>query len=248
MFGHVLIWLVTTGLLPKVYCETEEVIQYSGSMSCQGECSCSGLPDCPCSLSCPMATSLCAPGFTQVCQQTNEKCPPGMVALCPQKPTTTTPTTTTTTTPSPPKSISGEKVSNQKVSCGSTTFKCSFTANYVDNCSKVTKVTPSCTPKKKLCKRGGKISYSTKKGKCKVTGTLTISKKYKQSVSKKGISGPPATKPPTTTTTTTTTPAPSPPGDHKCECVPDFVVLWMQVGTGIPGPFPCCCIPRRALA
>merc|ERR1712080_496467 len=142
-----LTWLLTATLAPVSY-GMGEIVEFSGRMKCQGDCECSGMPDCPCSLSCPMATSSCAPGFTQVCQESEGNCPPGMGPLCSSSP----PITTTTTTLPPPVTVSGEKKTGVKVNCGGVDFTCTLTTTYKDDCSKVTKVTPSCKPKKNVRK------------------------------------------------------------------------------------------------
>ena len=57
-----------------------------------------------------------------------------------------------------------------QVKCKKTTYvECKVTVTYKENCSKVSKVVPNCTPKNYKCTKGVSLSFDTKKG-CTVTG------------------------------------------------------------------------------
>ena len=92
-----------------------------------------------------------------------------------------------------------ETVKLDKVKCGKATFQCIMRVSFKSDCSAVTRVVPSCAPKKSKCTKGVPVSFVTK-SECRVTGTFKSNGK-KQSVSGIDI----------TTTTTTTSPTTTPP-------------------------------------
>jgi len=58
-----------------------------------------------------------------------------------------------------------------QLKCMKATYEeCKVTVTYKENCSKVSKVVPNCTPKKNKCTKGVLLSFDTQKG-CIVTGT-----------------------------------------------------------------------------
>merc|ERR1711971_466162 len=134
---------------------------YSGSMQCQCECASDCTSGDPVTCDCPEPAFACAPGFTQVCPPTT--------------------TTTTTTTQTPPAIIS-ETVNIGQVKCGKVKYQCKMTVTHMDDCSMVSKVTPSCSPKKSKCTKGVNVSIETANG-CTVTG------KYKNTGKKQSMSG-----------------------------------------------------------
>ena len=93
-----------------------------------------------------------------------------------------------------------ETVDIGQVQCEKVTYQqCKMKVTYKDDCSKVSKIVPNCTPKKSKCTKGVSITFATQKG-CTVTGMYKNTGR-KQSISKLAISTTI-----TTTTTTTTTP------------------------------------------
>ena len=101
----------------------------------------------------------------------------------------------------PPSPLFEETVNLGPVKCGKVTYQqCKMVVSYKDDCSKVSKVLPSCFPKKSKCMKGVTVSFDTQKG-CTVTGMYKNTGK-KQSMSKLNIS----TTSLTTTTTTTSDP------------------------------------------
>merc|ERR1719462_136341 len=87
-----------------------------------------------------------------------------------------------------------------KVKCGKATFQCTMRVSFKSDCSAVTRLVPSCTPKKSKCTKGVRVSFVTK-SECRVTGTFKSNGK-KQSVSGIDINvsgGAPITTSPTTT-------------------------------------------------
>merc|ERR1711936_781105 len=138
-----------------------------------GQCQCECGSDCTSgdlvTCDCPEPAFACAPGFTQVCPLDAGACPTGMSPKCPGGGAPPTTTTTTTTTPAPPAMVTGEVVDIGQVKCGKVKYQCKMTVTYMDDCSTVSKVSPSCTPKKSKCTKGVSVSIETANG-CTVTG------------------------------------------------------------------------------
>ena len=81
-----------------------------------------------------------------------------------------------------------ETVKVGQVKCGKVKFKCDLTVSFASNCSEVTKVVPSCTPKNKKCTKGVPVLFATKSG-CAVSGTFKSNGK-KQSFTQINIAPP----------------------------------------------------------
>merc|ERR1711942_134648 len=141
---------------------------YSGTMQCQCECAndCTSGDSVTCN--CPEPAFACAPGFTQVCPLDAGACPAGMSPKCPGGGAPPPTTTTTTTTPAPP-ALFTETVNIGQVKCGKVKYQCNMEVTYMDDCSSVSSVKPSCTPKKSKCTKGVSVSIDTTNG-CTVTG------------------------------------------------------------------------------
>merc|ERR1712168_1792176 len=154
----------------------------SGTMQCQ--CSCAS--DCTSGDSvtrdCPEPAYSCAPGFTQVCPLDAGACPACMSPKCPGGGAPPT----TTTTPAPP-ALFTETVNIGQVKCEKVKYQCNMEVTYMDDCSSVSSVTPSCTPKKSKCTKGVSVSIDTTNG-CTVTGKYKNTGK-KQSMSNLNIDG-----------------------------------------------------------
>merc|ERR1711990_538375 len=172
----------------------------SGTMQCQCECAsdCTSGDSVICD--CPEPAFACAPGFTQVCPLDAGACPAGMSPKCPGGWAPPTTTTTTTTTPAPPALVT-EQFDIGQVKCGKVKYQCKMTATFMDDCSSVTKVVPSCSPKKSKCTKGVNVNFDASNG-CSISG------KYKNTGKKQSFSGlsidgfvtaAPTTIPPTTT-------------------------------------------------
>ena len=81
-----------------------------------------------------------------------------------------------------------ETVNNVKFRCGKKQmFECAMTFSFENDCSEVTKVIPSCNPKKKKCTKP--VSFVTESG-CKVSGTFR-STGQKQTFTLINVSPPP---------------------------------------------------------
>ena len=81
-----------------------------------------------------------------------------------------------------------ETVNNVKFRCGKKQmFECAMTLSFESDCSEVTKVIPSCNPKKKKCTKP--VSFVTESG-CKVSGTFR-STGQKQTFTLINVSPPP---------------------------------------------------------
>ena len=88
------------------------------------------------------------------------------------------PSTTPTTSP-----YLVETVNHGQVKCKKMTYQeCKMTVTYIENCSRISKVVPNCTPKKTKCTKGVSVSFDTQKG-CTVTGMYKNNGK-KQTMSK----------------------------------------------------------------
>ena len=80
-----------------------------------------------------------------------------------------------------------ETVDVGQVQCGKVTYQqCKMKVTYMDDCSKVSKVVPNCSPKKSKCAKGVLIPFDTEKG-CTVKGMYKNNGK-KQTMSKLAIS------------------------------------------------------------
>lgn len=80
-------------------------------------------------------------------------------------------TTTTTPSPRPTAPLLTEKVIIVKVDCEKVTYSdCTMTVTYKEDCSRVSKLVPSCLPKRSKC-RGVLLAFDTQKALCSVTGT-----------------------------------------------------------------------------
>merc|ERR1712037_515266 len=95
-----------------------------------------------------------------------------------------------------------------QVKCGKVKYQCKMTVTYMDDCSTVSKVAPSCTPKKSKCTKGVSVSIETANG-CTVTGKYKNTGK-KQSMSGLGIDGFVTAAPTTTAIPTTVGPTAAP--------------------------------------
>jgi len=184
---------------------------YSGNMQCECECASDCTSGDPVTCDCPEPAFACAPGFTQVCPLSAGACPAGMSPKCPGGGAPPTTTTTTTTTQAPPAIIS-ETVNIGQVKCGKVKYQCKMTVTHMDDCSMVSKVTPSCSPKKSKCTKGVNVSIDTANG-CTVTGKYKNTGK-KQSMSGLAIDGF-VTEAPTTTAIPTTAGPTAAPGETQ---------------------------------
>ena len=93
-----------------------------------------------------------------------------------------------------------ETVDVGQVQCGKVIYQqCEMEVTYKEDCSKVSKVVPNCSPKKSKCMKGVSISFATEKG-CTVNGMYKNTGK-KQTMSKLAIST--TTQAPTTVRPTT---------------------------------------------
>jgi len=219
---------------------------YSGTMQCQCECGSDCTSGDSVTCDCPEPAFACAPGFTQVCPLDAGACPTGMSPKCPGGGAPPTTTTTTTTTPAPPAMVTGEVVDIGQVKCGKVKYQCKMTVTYMDDCSTVSKVSPSCTPKKSKCTKGVSVSIETANG-CTVTGKYKNTGK-KQSMSGLAIDGF-VTAPPTTTAMPTTAGPTAAPGETQgCQCMPDFLIYWLQaVPASHSADYACSCLPDAAM-
>ena len=94
-------------------------------------------------------------------------------------------TTTTTTAPFSP--VLKDTVNIRNLKCGLVTYKqCKITISYVEDCTRVVRIMPACTPKKSKCTKGTSVSFYTPNG-CIVTGQYKNTGK-KQSMSQISIS------------------------------------------------------------
>jgi len=120
----------------------------------------------------------------------------------PSQPTAIISNTTTTTLQ--PVSLLTETFNIGQLNCSrQVTYKqCKMVVTFKEDCSRVSKVVPSCTPKKSKCK--GVLVFIDTPQTCTVTGTYKNTGK-KQSLTGIAISGPSSTSTTTTTTTSTTT-------------------------------------------
>merc|ERR1712181_207997 len=87
-------------------------------------------------------------------------------------------------------------------------------------------VTPSCSPKKSKCTKGVNVSIDTANG-CTVTGKYKNTGK-KQSMSGLAIDGFVTAAPTTTAIPTTAGPTAAPGETQGCQCLPDFLIYWLQ--------------------
>merc|ERR1712226_854331 len=214
---------------------------YSGTMQCQCECGSDCTSGDSVTCDCPEPAFACAPGFTQVCPLDAGACPTGMSPKCPGGGAPPT-----TTTPAPPAMVTGEVVDIGQVKCGKVKYQCKMTVTYMDDCSTVSKVSPSCTPKKSKCTKGVSVSIETANG-CTVTGKYKNTGK-KQSMSGLAIDGF-VTAPPTTTAMPTTAGPTAAPGETQgCQCMPDFLIYWLQaVPASHSADYACSCLPDAAM-
>ena len=108
-----------------------------------------------------------------------------------------------------------ETVDVVPVECGKVTYQqCKMKVSYMDDCSKVSKVVPNCSPKKSKCMKRVSISFNTEKG-CTVKGMYKNNGK-KQTMSKLAIST-------TISTPTTITPSTVPVGPARWSEWSDWV-------------------------
>jgi len=121
-----------------------------------------------------------------------------------------------------------------------------MTVTYMDDCSMVSKVAPNCTPKKSKCTKGVSVTIPTVNG-CTVTGKYKNTGK-KQSMSGLAIDGF-VTAPPTTTAIPTTAGPTAAPGETQgCQCMPDFLIYWLQAVPAIhSADYACTCLPDAAM-
>merc|ERR1711962_9758 len=216
--------------LPRVHSQD----MMSGTMQCQ--CSCAS--DCTSGDSvtcdCPEPAYACAPGFTQVCPLDAGACPAGMSPKCPGGGAPPTTTTTTTTTPAPPALVT-EQFDIGQVKCGKVKYQCKMTATFMDDCSSVTKVVPSCSPKKSKCIKGVNVNFDASNG-CSISGKYKNTGK-KQSFSGLSIDG-----------FVTAAPTTIPPTTKGCQCMPDFLIYWLQaVPASHSADYTCACLPDAAM-
>merc|ERR1711928_114483 len=219
MRGHIMALSgLWAALLMMVVIGVVQGQDYSGTMQCQCECASDCTSGDPVTCDCPEPAFACAPGFTQVCPLTAGACPAGMSPKCPGGGAPPTTTTTTTTTPAPP-AIIAETVDIGQVKCGKVKYQCKMTVTYMDDCSTVSKVT----------------------GKYKNTGK-------KQSMSGLGIDGFVTAAPTTTAIPTTAGPTAAPGETQGCQCMPDFLIYWLQaVPASHSADFACSCLPDTAM-
>merc|ERR1711872_57070 len=198
---------------------------YSGTMQCQCECAndCTSGDSVTCD--CPEPAFACAPGFTQVCPLDAGACPTGMSPMCPGGGAPPTTTTTTTTTP-PPPALVDETVNIGQVKCGKVKYQCKMTVTYMDDCSTV--------------------SNETANG-CTVTGKYKNTGK-KESMSGLAIDGFVTAAPTTTAIPTTAGPTAAPGETQGCQCMPDFLIYWLQaVPASHSADYACSCLPDAAM-
>ena len=102
-----------------------------------------------------------------------------------------------------------ETIEIGQVQCGKVTYQqCKMKVTYEEDCSKVSKVVPNCSPRRSKCVKGVFVSIHTEKG-CTVKGMYKNNGK-KQTMSKLAIST--TTSAPTTISPTTITPTTIPGG------------------------------------
>jgi len=218
---------------------------YSGTMQCACDCASDCASGDPVTCDCPEPAYACAPGFTQVCPLSAGACPTGMSPMCPGGGAPPTTTTTTTTTP-PPPALVDETVDIGRVKCGKVKYQCKMTVTYMDDCSMVSTVKPNCTPKKSKCTKGVSVSIDTANG-CTVTGKYKNTGK-KQSMSGLLIDGFVTAAPTTTALPTTAGPTAAPGETQGCQCMPDFLIYWLQAVPAIhTADYACTCLPDAAM-
>jgi len=215
-----------------------------GVMKCQCSCDCpDGSSGCACDCDCPERGSTCAPGFTQVCPLTDGVCPAGMSEKCPGGGGGGAVATTTTTTPAPPEIVSETVSVAGKVKCGKVSYTCTMAVTYMNDCTSVTSVKPTCSPKKKACSKKPVVTMTTSDG-CTVTGKFSGTSKGKQSMSALTIAGGGSV---TTAAPGGTTAVAGGADMQGCQCVPDFLIFWQKA---VPNDqeFPCACLPDEVMA
>merc|ERR1712226_974224 len=218
--------------------------EVEGVMKCQCSCDCpNGDSGCACDCDCPERGSTCAPGFTQVCPLTDGMCPPGMSEKCPGGGGGGGGGggVTTTTTPPPPEIVTESVSVPGKVKCGKVSYTCSMAVTYMNDCSSVTSVKPTCSPKKKACTKKPLVTMTTSDG-CTVTGKFASTSKGKQTMSSIAIAG--------GGSVTTVSPG-GPTGGaadmQGCQCLPDFLIYW-QKKVANDHEFACSCLPDEVMA
>jgi len=120
----------------------------------------------------------------------------------------------------------------------------------MDDCSKITKFAPTCTPKKWTNCPGKKFSIKTSKG-CKVSGTYK-NVKGKQSVTAWGISASSGDALEVShdglVDAVDSLPAQIPDSQDTCEkygcsCIPDYLIYWGQLAQNFASvELPCVCL------
>merc|ERR1711887_200890 len=246
MRGHIMalsgLW---AALLMMVVIGVVQGQDYGGTMQCQCECASDCTSGDPVTCDCPEPAFACAPGFTQVCPLTAGACPAGMSPKCPGGGAPPTTTTTTTTTPAPPALVT-EQFDIGLVKCGKVKYQCKMTATFMDDCSSVTKVVPSCSPKKSKCTKGVNVNFDASNG-CSISGKYKNTGK-KQSFSGLSIDGFVTAAPTTIPPTTTAGPTAAPGETQGCQCMPDFLIYWLQaVPASHSADYTCACLPDAAM-
>merc|ERR1711892_1320875 len=220
--------LLLVVLLGPTETQGEDVLAFKNSQNCQCECECPTPGDnkCLCDCACPRPGSSCGPGFTQVCPSPDGNCPKAYMPLCPED------LLPASRADVPEVQDRLDFSIKHDVKCGKTKFKCTFKVDIAEDCSAVTKVTPSCSPKKTKCSKATTTFAAGDRDRCLISGTYKNTGK-KQSFSGLSIAVTPAYTPTTTTTTTTSTTTPAPKEkDYNCQCVPDFMLYMGQLAMG----------------
>merc|ERR1711892_1466356 len=138
--------LLLVVLLGPTETQGEDVLAFKNSQNCHCECECPTPGDnkCLCDCACPRPGSSCGPGFTQVCPSPDGNCPEAYMPLCPED-----------LLPAGRADVPavedrlGFSIKHD-VKCGKTKFKCTFKVDIAEDCSAITKVTPSCSPKRRI--------------------------------------------------------------------------------------------------
>merc|ERR1711970_288377 len=215
--------LVLLGLLGPYSTQGQDVLAFKTSQNRQCECECPtpGDKKCLCDCECPRPGSSCGPGFTQVCPSPDGTCPEAYMPLCPEDLMAAAGRADTAAADRAAVAFSGIK---HNIKCGKTTHKCTFTADIEEDCSSITSVKLSCSPKKTKCSKASATFPAGDRDRCLISGTFKNNGK-KQTFSGMSI----AVNPDYTTTTTTEGPKQK---DYNCQCIPDFMLYMGQLAMG----------------
>jgi|ERR1711874_218698 len=228
--------LVLLGLLGPYSTQGQDVLAFKTSQNCQcqSKCPTSGDKKCLFYCECPRPGSSCGPGFTQVCPSPDGTCPEAYMPLCPKDLMAAAGRADIAAENRAAVAFKGIK---HNIECGKTTQQCTFNANIEEDCSSITEVKISCTPRTRKCAKASATFAAGDRDRCLISGT------YKNNGKKQSFTGMSIAVNPAYTTTTTEGPKVK---DNNCQCVPDFMLYMGQLAKrdGFKGS--CVCVAGMA--